>query len=57
MTDGADIAYGSDPMAGVYDGDPRQNRAPKAFVDAYIFLKTGKRIACYIKKRVRASEG
>jgi hypothetical protein len=23
----------------------------------FFFLKTGKRIACYIKKKVRASEG
>jgi hypothetical protein len=34
-TGGADIAYGSDPMAGVVGGDPRQNRAPKAFVNVY----------------------
>jgi hypothetical protein len=34
-TGGADIAYWSDPMAGVDGGDPRQNRAPKDFVNVY----------------------
>jgi hypothetical protein len=34
-TGGADIAYWSDPIAGIDGGDPRQNRAPKAFVNVY----------------------
>jgi hypothetical protein len=46
-TGSADIAYWSDPMAGVDGGDHRQNRAPKAFVNVYsIFLSSSRDFNC-----------